>query len=150
VADELGMDPIEVRRKNFIPPDKFPYKTPCGPTYDSGEYDKALTRALEISNYAALREEQKRRLTEDDGRKTNGGEPSSSVLGPWRFGVVRHGGGLLCESGRGPPHRGAGCWGPTRPPRSRFPGPFRPRAGGVPPPPPRSPPRRGGGLSKRP
>ncbi|HJZ47034.1 MAG TPA: xanthine dehydrogenase family protein molybdopterin-binding subunit [Roseiflexaceae bacterium] len=82
VADELGMDPIEVRRKNFIPPDKFPYKTPCGPTYDSGEYDKALTRALEISNYAALREEQKRRLTEDEGRKTNGGEPSSSVLGP--------------------------------------------------------------------
>ena len=48
-ADELGMDPIELRRKNFIAPDQFPYKTPCGPTYDSGEYDKALTRALEIS-----------------------------------------------------------------------------------------------------
>jgi len=61
VADELGMDPIELRRKNFIAPDQFPYKTPCGPTYDSGEYDKALTRALEISNYAELREEQRRR-----------------------------------------------------------------------------------------
>src|SRR6185369_10101786 len=64
-ADELGMDPVELRRKNFIQPDQFPYKTPCGPTYDSGEYDKALTLALEISKYAELREEQKRRLTED-------------------------------------------------------------------------------------
>ncbi len=81
-ADELGMDPIELRRKNFIQPDQFPYKTPCGPVYDSGEYDRALTKALDISNYAALREEQKRRRTEDEGRKTNGEEPSSSVRRP--------------------------------------------------------------------
>ncbi len=81
-ADELGMDPVELRRKNFIAPNQFPYKTPCGPTYDSGEYDKALTKALEISKYAELREEQKRRLTEDEGRKTNASEPSSSVLRP--------------------------------------------------------------------
>jgi carbon-monoxide dehydrogenase large subunit len=62
VAAELGMDPVEVRRKNFIPPDKFPYKTPSGPLYDSGEYDRALTRALEISSYQALKEEQHERL----------------------------------------------------------------------------------------
>jgi carbon-monoxide dehydrogenase large subunit len=82
VADELGMDPIELRRKNFIAPDQFPYKTPCGPTYDSGEYDKALTRALEISKYSELREEQKRRLTTDDGQPTTAGVQSSVVGRP--------------------------------------------------------------------
>jgi len=60
LAAELGMDPVEVRRKNFIPKDAFPYKTPNGPTYDSGEYDKPLTRVLEMADYPALRAEQKR------------------------------------------------------------------------------------------
>jgi carbon-monoxide dehydrogenase large subunit len=60
LADELGLDPVEVRRKNFIPPDAFPYATPTGQTYDSGEYDKALTRALEVADYAGLRAEQAR------------------------------------------------------------------------------------------
>jgi carbon-monoxide dehydrogenase large subunit len=63
VADELGLDPAQVRRVNFIPPDAFPYKTPTGLTYDSGEYDRALTKALEISGYDALRAEQAARLT---------------------------------------------------------------------------------------
>jgi carbon-monoxide dehydrogenase large subunit len=58
VAAELGLDPAEVRRVNFIPPDAFPYKTPTGLTYDSGEYDKALSRALEIARYGELRQEQ--------------------------------------------------------------------------------------------
>jgi carbon-monoxide dehydrogenase large subunit len=66
VAKELNLDPVEVRRRNFIPPDAFPYATPTGLVYDSGEYDKALTKALEISNYAALREEQKRRRERGD------------------------------------------------------------------------------------
>ncbi len=57
---ELGMDPVEIRRKNFIPKDEFPYHTPNGPTYDTGEYDKALTRVLEIVDYPALRAEQAR------------------------------------------------------------------------------------------
>lgn len=60
VADRLGMDPVEIRRKNFIPPDAFPYDTPTGATYDSGEYDKALSKALEIANYQELRAEQQR------------------------------------------------------------------------------------------
>ncbi|HEY8884689.1 MAG TPA: xanthine dehydrogenase family protein molybdopterin-binding subunit [Chloroflexota bacterium] len=60
LADELGMDPVEIRRKNFIPPDAFPYQTPSGMNYDSGEYDKALTKALEIAGYAELRAEQER------------------------------------------------------------------------------------------
>lgn len=67
VADELGLDPAEVRRRNFIPPDAFPYKTPVGTVYDSGEYEKALNKALEVSNYAALREEQRRRRASGEG-----------------------------------------------------------------------------------
>src|SRR5581483_12491572 len=39
VAGELGLDPAEIRRRNFIPPDKFPYRTATGVTYDSGNYD---------------------------------------------------------------------------------------------------------------
>jgi carbon-monoxide dehydrogenase large subunit len=58
LADELKMDPAEVRRKNFIPPDAFPHKTAAGPTYDSGEYDKALTKALELAGYEELRAQQ--------------------------------------------------------------------------------------------
>ncbi|HEX5501256.1 MAG TPA: xanthine dehydrogenase family protein molybdopterin-binding subunit [Thermomicrobiales bacterium] len=58
LADELGMDPAEVRRKNFIPPDAFPHKTAAGPTYDSGEYDKALTKALELAGYEEMRARQ--------------------------------------------------------------------------------------------
>jgi carbon-monoxide dehydrogenase large subunit len=58
VASALDMDPAEVRRKNFIPPDAFPYKTPTGLTYDSGEYERSLNKLLEVSNYRQLRQEQ--------------------------------------------------------------------------------------------
>jgi aerobic carbon-monoxide dehydrogenase large subunit len=66
IADETGIDPVEVRRKNFIPPEKFPYTTTVGERYDTGEYDKALTKALEISNYDELRNKQKE--MRDQGR----------------------------------------------------------------------------------
>ncbi|HUR86625.1 MAG TPA: molybdopterin cofactor-binding domain-containing protein [Solirubrobacteraceae bacterium] len=58
LADELGMDPIELRRKNFIAPEDFPYETPYGITYDSGNYEVALDRALEIIDMEAFRAEQ--------------------------------------------------------------------------------------------
>ena len=64
LAAELKMDPAELRRKNFIPPDAFPYKTPTGPTYDSGEYAKALDKVLEGSDYKGLRAEQQRLRSE--------------------------------------------------------------------------------------
>jgi len=57
-AKELGMDPAEIRRKNFIPPDAFPYTTPHGITYDSGNYEAALNRALELVEYEKWRKEQ--------------------------------------------------------------------------------------------
>jgi aerobic carbon-monoxide dehydrogenase large subunit len=59
-AYELEMDPAEFRRKNFIRPDQFPYKSATGFEYDSGDYEKALDLALEKSGYKELREEQKR------------------------------------------------------------------------------------------
>ena len=60
VARELGLDPVEVRRRNFIPPEAFPYDPGilAGLSYDSGEYEQALDRALEIVGYDAFRAEQ--------------------------------------------------------------------------------------------
>src|SRR3989449_4196402 len=60
VARALAMDPAEVRRRNFIPPEAFPFKTPTGATYDSGNYEPALDKALQMVGYQALREEQHR------------------------------------------------------------------------------------------
>jgi aerobic carbon-monoxide dehydrogenase large subunit len=61
VADELGLDPVEVRRRNYIPATAFPYTTPTGATYDSGAYEAALDLALEMAGYEELRTEQARR-----------------------------------------------------------------------------------------
>jgi aerobic carbon-monoxide dehydrogenase large subunit len=58
VAAELQLDPVAVRRKNFIPKDAFPYATPAGLVYDSGNYEGALDKALQMVDYAALRKEQ--------------------------------------------------------------------------------------------
>ena len=66
IALELGKAPEEIRRRNFIPPSAFPYKTPTGQKYDSGEYERALTKALEVSRYAALRAEQTERRARGD------------------------------------------------------------------------------------
>jgi carbon-monoxide dehydrogenase large subunit len=66
-AYELGIDPVELRRKNFIKPEQFPYESATGFVYDSGDYDKALGLALEQLDYAGLREEQ-RRARDQEGR----------------------------------------------------------------------------------
>ena len=65
-AAEIGMDPAEVRRINFIRPDEFPYKTPTGAAYDTGEHEKALDAALEAAGYAELRAEQRQRREAGD------------------------------------------------------------------------------------
>ena len=67
-AAEIGMDPAEVRRRNLIPTDAFPYTTAVGTTYDIGDYTGALDRALEASGYEQLRAEQARRR--EDGART--------------------------------------------------------------------------------
>lgn len=59
LAQELGLDPAEVRRRNFISPAAFPYRTATGLTYDSGNYGAALDRALELVGYAQVRQAQR-------------------------------------------------------------------------------------------
>jgi carbon-monoxide dehydrogenase large subunit len=65
-ADEIGADPADVRRKNMIGADRFPFTTPVGSTYDVGDYVGALDRALEASDYRALRESQRARRASGD------------------------------------------------------------------------------------
>jgi carbon-monoxide dehydrogenase large subunit len=57
LADELGMDPLEIRRKNFIPPFTEPHETPIGVAYDSGNYELALDRLLTHIDPAQVRQE---------------------------------------------------------------------------------------------
>jgi carbon-monoxide dehydrogenase large subunit len=59
LADELGMDPAELRMKNLIKPDQFPYLSQTGWEYDSGDYPRALRLAMEMAGYDELRREQK-------------------------------------------------------------------------------------------
>jgi aerobic carbon-monoxide dehydrogenase large subunit len=59
-ARELGIDPAEIRRRNFVPANAFPHTTATGVTYDSGNYQPTLERALEIVGYQQLRQEQER------------------------------------------------------------------------------------------
>ncbi|GAB3282823.1 xanthine dehydrogenase family protein molybdopterin-binding subunit [Parasphingorhabdus pacifica] len=66
LAAELGMDPMEVRRKNWIGHDEFPYDTVAGLTYDSGNYEAATARALELFGYDSLRAEQAERRNRGD------------------------------------------------------------------------------------
>lgn len=63
-ADEIGMDPVEVRRKNFIT--TFPHTTPAGSTYDSGDYGQSLDKAVAAAGYDDLRAEQARRRAAGD------------------------------------------------------------------------------------
>lgn len=67
VADELGLDPADVRRRNFPAPSAFPFETATGMTYDSGDYEKALDEALRLADYEALRAEQRQRRQHSEG-----------------------------------------------------------------------------------
>ncbi|HET6875402.1 MAG TPA: molybdopterin cofactor-binding domain-containing protein, partial [Acidimicrobiales bacterium] len=61
LAAKVGIDPVEIRRRNFIPADRFPYDSVAGLTYDSGNYEGALDKCLDLAGYQALRDEQQRR-----------------------------------------------------------------------------------------
>lgn len=65
IARDLGLDPAEVRRRNFIPPDAFPYQSATGLTYDSGDYAQGLDRALELLDYANWREKARQRKPDE-------------------------------------------------------------------------------------
>jgi carbon-monoxide dehydrogenase large subunit len=97
LAAELQIDPAEVRRRNFIRSDQFPYQTQMGAVYDSGDYAKALDAALAAANWDALKAE--RDAMRKDGRLVGLGlamyvevcglGPSSSLpTGGWEHGQV--------------------------------------------------------------
>ena len=65
VARDLGIDPAEVRRRNFIPAEAFPYQSPTGMTYDSGNYELGMDRALELAEYPQWRERAQQSRTGD-------------------------------------------------------------------------------------
>ena len=88
---QLGLDPAEVRRRNFIAPEQFPYRSPTGAIYDSGRYAAALDLALELSGYDHVRQEQRRRRKEGSTRllgiglgcfvERSGGQSDSTEFG---------------------------------------------------------------------
>src|SRR5438094_6570815 len=90
------MDPVEVRRKNLIPHDKFPYTVATGITYDSGNYQGALDKALQMIDYKKFRAEQAK--ARKDGRYLGIGVTTYCEicgLGPSQVaGAVGFGGGL--------------------------------------------------------
>src|SRR5438046_6201168 len=58
LAEKLGLDPVELRRRNLLRPEQFPYRTPTGGYYDSGDYPATLDKAIGIARYDELRREQ--------------------------------------------------------------------------------------------
>ena len=66
VAVELGMEPMELRRRNWIKHEEFPFTTVCGLTYDSGNYEAATDEALRLFGYDELRTEQAQRRASND------------------------------------------------------------------------------------
>src|SRR6266568_4134269 len=68
IARELGKDPAEVRRLNFIKPDQFPYKSASGAVYDTGDYEAALDKALAMADYQNLRSAQAKLRSNGNGK----------------------------------------------------------------------------------
>jgi CO/xanthine dehydrogenase Mo-binding subunit len=82
VAHELGLDPVEVRKRNYVRADEMPYETPNGCVYDSGDYARCLDIALELIDYTAARERQQHA----DGKLVGVGIGSTLDSGTNNFG----------------------------------------------------------------
>jgi carbon-monoxide dehydrogenase large subunit len=89
-ARATALDPVEIRQRNFVPPEAFPHRTPFGVAYDSGHYARALERVVELADYERLRREQAaaRERGEIVGIGVAAYVESTNVLG-WESGVVR-------------------------------------------------------------
>ncbi len=122
VATELDLDPVEIRKKNYVKTEQMPYETPNGCVYDSGDYAAALDIALELIDHGSIEERRQRggrareaarlrdrldaRLRDEQLRTVDAPEPRSPVLGEQRggFGEARH----LRRGGRHARNRPAG------------------------------------------
>jgi 2-furoyl-CoA dehydrogenase large subunit len=82
VAHELGLDPVEVRKRNYVRSDEMPYTTPNGCVYDSGDYARCLDIALELIDYDSVRE----RRGEQNGKLVGIGIGSTLDSGTNNFG----------------------------------------------------------------
>jgi len=89
-ARATRLDPVEIRRRNFIPAEAFPHRTPFGVAYDSGNYARALDRVVELADYQGLRRAQAEARTRGEimGIGVAAYVESTNVLG-WESGVVR-------------------------------------------------------------
>ena len=90
-AAKIGMDPAEVRRLNFVAPERFPYTNSAGSTYDSGDFGAALDRALAAARYGELRAEQAHRRADRDAMLLGIGIASyveSTSMGPSELGEI--------------------------------------------------------------
>ncbi|MFE3579865.1 xanthine dehydrogenase family protein molybdopterin-binding subunit [Streptomyces vinaceus] len=113
-AAEIGMDPAEVRRRNLIAADAFPFRTGTGARYDSGDYEAALDRVLDSAGYTTLRAEQAARRAKGGGKVLGigmsvyvemtggGGETAKVTVGPQGQVMV-----LTGSSAQGQGHRTA-------------------------------------------
>ena len=105
-AAEIGLDPVDVRRKNFIPKDAFPYKTATGAEYDSADYEAALELALRAVGYEEVRAEQQRRRDEGSTQELGIGISSyteiTNPLGEEEYGEVE-----ITADGRAIVHTGS-------------------------------------------
>jgi CO/xanthine dehydrogenase Mo-binding subunit len=84
VANELGLDPVEIRKRNYIRADEMPYETPNGCVYDSGDYARCLDEALKLVDYDSI--EEKRRDAESRGKLLGVGIGSTLDSGTNNFG----------------------------------------------------------------
>ena len=115
-AARIGMDPAEVRRLNFVTPERFPYTNPVGSTYDSGDFGEALDRVLAAARYGDLRAEQARRRAAGDPMLLGIGIASfveSTSMGPSELGEVELAadGSLVVRTGATAFGQGhATCW----------------------------------------
>ncbi|HEY2330949.1 MAG TPA: xanthine dehydrogenase family protein molybdopterin-binding subunit, partial [Acidimicrobiales bacterium] len=107
-AAELGLDPVEVRRRNLVRAEEFPFLNATGLLYDSGDYHRALDRLLDTVDYPGLRAEQARRRSADDPSLLGLGvavfiDRTAGVPGS-EFGAVelRPDGSLLVRTGSSP------------------------------------------------
>jgi aerobic carbon-monoxide dehydrogenase large subunit len=109
LARRLDIDPVEIRRRNFIQPEAFPVTTSVGTVYDSGEYEKALDKVLTAGDYAGLRAEQQRRRAANDPRMLGIGlscyvEITGAMPGPEPARVEVHGDGSATVYAGSTPH----------------------------------------------